>query len=411
MLAAGCSTVNSEPTAQTGGAAGIGGSAPNTTGGALSTGGNTGNDASSGGASPTGGARSSGGASSLGTGGAPGTARAKNSGGSGANNASGGTLGNTGGTKNTGGVTLTSSGGAASPTGGVASASGGTKNTGGTLSATGGAKNTGGTSTVAPTGGVAATGGRASTGGASALPTGLPVDCGARNCDDATPVNPQLTSYGALGNVTMYSTGPSKGGACIYQDTKILYYAAININIAPGDAKGQWKGGTICGQCFEVTVVTKQGYKSVVVRVTDKCPDGSCGMDLGGSAPAAVMVDGIGRYQGAWRAVTCAGHPEVSDGPPSIHVKDGSSSGWAAIQVRNPTMAVAGIDYKDEMNGSIAGSMGLAPGIENYYLVPTDALASFSTIDITVRYVDGSMATAAIASSQLGTANSDLPLN
>jgi len=281
---------------------------------------------------------------------------------------------------------------------------GGSQATGGTVAATGG-------TTANPTGGAAPTGGRAATGGSSAIPTGLPTTCGNTNCDNATQANPQLTNYGALGNVTMYSTGASKGGACIYGDTSIMYYAAINVNLAPGDAKGQWQGGTICGQCFEVTVVTSQGYKSVVVRVTDKCPDGSCGMDLGGSAPAAVMVDGVGRYQGAWRAVSCAGHPEVSDGVPSLHVKDGSNGGWSAVQIRNPTMAVKGIDYQDENNGAIAGSMELSPSIENYYLVPTDALAAFSTLHITVHYVDGSTATVAVSSDQLATPDSTYPLD
>jgi expansin (peptidoglycan-binding protein) len=156
--------------------------------------------------------------------------------------------------------------------------------------------------------------------------------------------------------------------------------------------------------------VTSQGFKTVVVRITDKCPDGYCGMDLGGSAPAAVMVDGIGRYQGAWRAVSCAGHPEVSDGVPSLHVKDGSNPGWSAIQIRNPVMAVAGIDYQDVNNGAIGGSMGLAPGIENYYLVPTDALAG-TTLKLTVHYVDGSTATVTVTAAQLGMPDTTYPLN
>ena len=285
---------------------------------------------------------------------------------------------------------------------------GGTKAGGGTTSTIGGTKSTGGTPT---TGGVRSTGGGQGTGGSCAILSSLPTSCGTTNCDNTTPANPQITSCGALGNVTMYSTGPSKGGACIYQDTSIMYYAAIDMHIAAGDNLGQWKGGAICGQCFEVTVVTNQGPKSVVVRVTDKCPDASCGMDLGGSAPAAVMGTSIGRYQGAWRPVSCAGHPEVSDGPPSLHVKDGSSGGWSAIQIRNPTMAVAGISYQDRSNGSISGNMGLAPGIENYYLVPTDALASFSTLDITIKYVDGSTGTVALSSTQLGTPNATYPLD
>jgi expansin (peptidoglycan-binding protein) len=332
----------------------------------------------------------------------------------------------TGGTKSTGGTLAVSTGGTKN-TGGVSSIGGSTPSvTGGTQNTTGGTGGgpaTGGSSTSitggntgagggsAGSGGASATGGRPATGGASAIPTGLPATCGTTNCDSATPVNPQLTSYGALGNVTEYSTKASAGGACLYGTTSIMYYGAINVNLSPGDAKGQWQGGKICGQCFEVTVVTSKGYKSVVVRVTDKCPDGQCGMDLGGSAPDAVMVDGFGRYQGAWRAVSCAGHPEVSDGVPSVHVKDGASEGWSVIQVRNPTMAVAGIDYKSQSNGAIAGSMSLSAGIENYYQVPDTVLASFSTIDITVRYVDGTSAKASLSAAQLAVPESTYPLN
>ena len=405
-----CSSNTASENHPLGGAASVGG-ASSLTGGVSALGGTGGVSSSTGGATSvafTGGAPASGGVTSGATGGSQAVGGASSSGGV---SALGGTTASaTGGSKTTGGAT-------ASLTGGTLSvASGGTRSSGGTTSGnTGGLRATGGSVTLA--GGTAgastivSTGGLPATGGTSSIPTGLPATCGTTNCDNTTPTNPQLTSYGALGNVTEYSTAASKGGACIYGDTSIMYYAAIAVNLAPGDAKGQWKGGTICGQCFEVTVVTSKGYKSVVIRVTDKCPDGQCGMDLGGSAPSAVMVDGFGRYQGAWRAVSCAGHPEVSDGVPSIHVKDGSNGGWAAIQVRNPVMAVSGIDYQDTMNGAISGTMPLSSGIENYYQVPTTVLAAFSTIDITVRYVDGSTAKAAITAAQLATPEGTYPLN
>ncbi len=78
--------------------------------------------------------------------------------------------------------------------------------------------------------------------------------------------------------------------------------------------------------------------------------------------------------------------------------------------IRNPMMAVAGIDYQDQNNSAIAGTMGLAPGIENYYLVPTDALAG-TTLTITVRYVDGSTATITVTAAQLGMPDTTYPLN
>jgi len=406
-----CSTNTPTQTNTIGGATSAGGAQSSATGGVqnlsgnvggvVSTGGGTGGVAgdvtnvAKGGTLAVAGASGMGGASATGGSSATMTGGAKNSGGT-ASSIGGASAASLGGTKNSGGSSTVSTGGTQAMGGSAAAA---------------GTKSTGGTSATLASGGGSSTGGRTVSSGSSTIPTGLPATCGATNCDNATPINPQLTSYGALGNVTEYSTAVSKGGACLYGDTSILYYAAIAVNLSPGDGKGQWQGGTICGQCFEVTIVTSQGPKSVVIRVTDKCPDGQCGMDLGGSAPSAVMVDGFGRYQGAWRAVSCAGHPEVSDGVPSIHVKDGSNPGWSAIQVRNPVTGVAGIDYQDTMNGAIKGSIPLSNGIENYYQVPTDVLASFSTIDITVRYVDGSTAKAAITATQLATANGTYPLN
>jgi len=87
----------------------------------------------------------------------------------------------------------------------------------------------------------------------------------------------------------MYTTEASNGGACNYGATKVMYFVAVNVNVAPGDGQGQWQGGRNCGQCVEVTALTTQGPQSVVVRIMDKCPDGYCGMDLGGAAAGAVM--------------------------------------------------------------------------------------------------------------------------
>lgn len=382
-----------------GGGSGLGGSASGGTATSTNSGGSSstlvGGDKSTGGASslPGAGAKSSGGSNSMITGGA------KSSGG--ANSVT------TGGT--TGGGTSSSNLGGALSTGGSSNvtSTGGSKNTGGTTAVTGGAKSTGGTR--AATGGANATGGVNATGGACT--TGLPSSCGSNSCDAATPSDPQLTACGALGNVTMYSTSASNNGACGYGTTNVMYYAAINVNLAPGDGLGQWQGGRICGQCMQVTVLTSQGLKSVVVRIMDKCPDGYCGIDLGGSAPAAVMGTDFGRYQGAWSAVPCAGHPEVFDGVPSIYVKDGSNGGWSAIQVRNPMTAVAAIDYQDENNGAISGTMALlTPSIENFFSVPTDVLAG-SIIDLTVRYVNGTTATVTLTATQLGTPSTTYPLN
>jgi len=116
-------------------------------------------------------------------------------------------------------------------------------------------------------------------------------------------------AWGGVGNVTTYSTSPSAGGACQYGTTQVRFFAAISVNLQPGDGQGAWQNGRICGQCAEVLAQTSQGPRTAVVRIMDKCPDGFCGIDLGGDATAAVMADYPGRYAGRWKWVPCTGHP------------------------------------------------------------------------------------------------------
>ena len=244
-------------------------------------------------------------------------------------------------------------------------------------------------------------------GGGGDLPSSCPGTCNA-----ATPVYPTLSSNGGLGNVTMYSTSASSGGACNYGTTNVMYYAAMSVNVQPGDGKGQWQSGRICGQCAEVTVLTSQGPKSVVVRIMDKCADAYCGIDLGGSAPSAVMLNGSGRYDGKWRFVSCSGHPEASDGSPSLAVISGSNPWWARVRVRNPTTAVASIGWQSA-SGTASGSFPYATDPENAFEVPVnEVLQSASpSFRITVRYVDGSTATTQLSPGQLAAQNSSYPLN
>lgn len=238
----------------------------------------------------------------------------------------------------------------------------------------------------------------------------LPAQCSG-TCNAATPVPPSLRSDGGLGNVTMYSTGPSSGGACNYGSTNVKYYAAINVNVAPGDGLGQWHGGQVCGQCAEVTALTSQGPKTVVVRIMDKCPDGNCGIDLGGAAPASVMLDGAGRYTGKWRYVSCDGHPEVSDGSPSVDVVNGSNSWWSRLRVRNPLTGVAAIEWQDAA-GTAQGAFPFASDPENAYEIPTTVLqSSAASLLITVRYVDGRSASVRLSPAQLGASGATYPLN
>jgi hypothetical protein len=229
-------------------------------------------------------------------------------------------------------------------------------------------------------------------------------------CNAAVPTYPTVDATSGSGNVTMYTTLPSSGGACNYGTTGVAYFAAINVNVEPSDDQGQWQGGRICGQCVEVTTSTSQGSRSVVVRIMDRCADAYCGVDLGGDAPVAVMPDGFGRYDGTWRFVPCAGHPEASDGPPSLYVVAGSNAWWSRVQVRNPPWAVESIAWRDPA-GSASGSFPYAADPENTFAVPSDALqATASWLAVTVRYGDGTTATAELAPSQLAAAGTSYPL-
>lgn len=261
-------------------------------------------------------------------------------------------------------------------------------------SSSGGSSNAGGASNA---------GGTTSTGGASAGPTGLPSSCSG-SCDAATPANPTTTAYGTLGNVTVYSTSASSNGACGYGSTSVMYYAAI-------DSSMEWNGGHICGQCMQVTLLTSQGEKSVVVRIMDECPDNDCGIDFGGSASGAVMVDGAGRYEGAWRSVSCVGQTGVSDGSPSLYVKDGASSGWSIVQVRNPNAAVTSIDWQNASNSSSSGTLAWATEAENYYSIPTSILGANASFVFTIHYSDGTTSTVTLTSAQLSQPSTSYPLN
>jgi len=218
-------------------------------------------------------------------------------------------------------------------------------------------------------------------------------------CNSATPIYPTVGPSTSQGNVTMYTTEASNGGACNYGVTQVMYFAAVNVNMVPGDGLGQWQGGRICGQCIEVTAFTSQGPQSVVVRILDKCPDGYCGIDLGGAAPAAIMRDGFGRYDGTWRLVTCAGHPEVSDGPTSLAVLGGANAYWSRVHVSNPPSAVSALDWQDAQG---SGSFPYASDPENTFAVPTEVLqSSAASLAITAHFRDDSAATVTLTPAQL----------
>ncbi len=212
------------------------------------------------------------------------------------------------------------------------------------------------------------------------------------NCDSFTAADPELTENGGKGSVTTYGSITAKetslGGACNYGQTNIQYYAAIHVNVSPGDDKGPWDGGAACGGCVHVKARTPEGWKEVTVRITDRCPDANCGVDLGGAPAADIMGNRVGRYYGEWEFVSCEGVDGVWGDSTSIWVKEGASEFWSIIQVRNPKdmvkgIAIYGIDTRDFYE------LEMVVGTENFWTVPKNVLQTDNRYRVVVKYRTG----------------------
>jgi len=235
----------------------------------------------------------------------------------------------------------------------------------------------------------------------------------AGQCDASPPSYPQLGDTSGYGDVTTYggTAGgtPSQGGACNYGATGILNYAAIQVNRLPGDMQGQWRGGRVCGQCVEVRARTPDGWKSTVVRIVDKCPDADCGIDLGGTPAGILMGNKPGRYAGEWTFVSCEGQPDVSDGPPSLFIKEGSNAYWSLIQVRNPAERVLGIRSR-RAGAAVWTDLAWATEAENFFRVPDTVLADSSAYDLKVDLPRGTGYVLRCPGSALAAEKTSLPL-
>jgi expansin (peptidoglycan-binding protein) len=234
-------------------------------------------------------------------------------------------------------------------------------------------------------------------------------------CDASPPSIPVLTDSVSYGDITTYggtdTTLVSSGGACNYGLTGIRHYAAIQVNELPGDLRGQWNGGKACGQGVRVRARTDSGWKETYVRVMDKCPDGNCGIDLGGAPAFALMGTRAGRYSGEWSFVSCQGHPELFDGPPRIWVKDGSGADWSLVQVRDPLSAVLSLGYRKVQSPDTSWSdMAWATEAENFFKVPVDVLQDTSIYQFHADYSDGSSQSATARGTALAVAQDSLLL-
>jgi len=245
--------------------------------------------------------------------------------------------------------------------------------------------------------------------GSAPLADYLPHECSGI-CNAITPTYPIIGDI-SYGDITTYNTLASEGGACNYGKTQVMYYAASNVNQQTNDNRGQWQGGRVCGQCVEIAAITESGVRTVVVRIMDRCADEWCGMDLGGDATGVIMGQNPGRYQGAWRLVSCAGHPEVSDGPPTLFVNSGSNAYWSLIQVRNPVWPVQSMSWQNVSDTTQKGELEYANTLsENYWVVPLSVLQANGTFDLTIRFTDGSATTVRLTSAQLATPSAQYAL-
>ena len=212
------------------------------------------------------------------------------------------------------------------------------------------------------------------------------------DCDSFAAADPELTENGGKGSVTTYGSITAKetslGGACNYGQTNIQYYAAIHVNVSPGDDKGPWDGGAACGGCVHVKARTPEGWKEVTVRITDRCPDANCGVDLGGAPAADIMGNQVGRYYGEWEFVSCEGVEGVWGDSTSIWVKEGASTYWSIIQVRNPKDAVRKIVF-NEVDGDKTYPLEFVVGTENFWTVPKEILQSEKSYSVVVTYRSG----------------------
>lgn len=212
------------------------------------------------------------------------------------------------------------------------------------------------------------------------------------DCDSFTAADPVLTENGGYGSVTTYGSVTEKeassGGACNYGKTDIHYYAAIHVNVSPGDDKGPWQGGSACGGCVHVRARTPDGWKDVTVRIMDRCPDANCGVDLGGAPASEIMGDRVGRYSGEWEFVSCEGVDGVWDDSTALWVKEGASKFWSIIQVRNPKDAVKKIVFHGT-DAENSYELQMVVGTENFWTVPQEVLQSEGEYRVVVSYRTG----------------------
>lgn len=136
-------------------------------------------------------------------------------------------------------------------------------------------------------------------------------------------------------------------GLCTYDGEADPVIAAIS------DLR--YDNSSVCGMCVEVT-----GPKgTILVRIIDVCPGcASDDLDLSEKAFSLIAEPSQGRVPITWTPVACN-----TEGPLAIRFKEGSSSVWMAVQVRNSRIPVKRVEM---MTGS--GWLTLSQQSYNYHL-------------------------------------------
>lgn len=185
-------------------------------------------------------------------------------------------------------------------------------------------------------------------------------------------------------------SGRSSSGAPFSTEAKsglITYYDAdgggsCGFDPSPGDLDvvalngPEFAGSAACGACIRVT-----GPKgTVTVRVTDSCPDCDDNhLDLSRQAFAKVADPSAGRVTVSYQSVAC----DVT-GPIAYHIKDGSSTYWTAIQIRNHKLPIAKLEYLK------SGAYTEIPRLSyNYFVVESGVGAQPNGLAVRVTAADG----------------------
>jgi expansin (peptidoglycan-binding protein) len=137
--------------------------------------------------------------------------------------------------------------------------------------------------------------------------------------------------YGPVytGEGTFY--GATGEGNCSYEATTDRMIAAMN--------QTDYQNSQACGA---YVAVTGPSGASVTVKIVDRCPECKPGdIDLSAEAFAKLAAPSAGRIKISWTLLS----PALS-GPISFKYKDGSTTYWCAIQVRNHRNPVRSLEVQ-----------------------------------------------------------------